>query len=207
MTRHGHHPRRQRRLLKREVPGVRRRRRGQAAAARSRGRWTGSAVVPGCALRRRRAMRWRTAPIRSRALPDVPAALMLASTWLRDELQFEPARRRPPGRAWRSGLRPGRADRSWRDRAPGALHDARAAASTSQSGADPLAACPISRIASGRLLRHGLSPRPRRGRGPLRHTPPAARRRAFGVTGFTVSPMNMSRRPCQRSRPKSRAPG
>ena len=63
---------------------------GQAAARRSRARWTALEAVPACAPPDRMAIRWPTVPIRSRALPDVPAAMLVASAWLRDELQLSP---------------------------------------------------------------------------------------------------------------------
>ena len=57
---------------------------------RSRGRWTGSAAVRGCAPADATgdALADRAYPIEG--VPDVPAALMLASAWLRDELQLSP---------------------------------------------------------------------------------------------------------------------
>ena len=50
-------------------------------------------------------------------VPDVPAALMLAGAWLREEVQGKSDRRRPSGRPWRSRLRSPRIDRSWCGRA------------------------------------------------------------------------------------------
>ena len=95
------------------------------------------------------------------AVPDVPAALMLASAWLREEHQLNPLA--VGHRVVHGGPdydRPVLIDHGVVARLE-QLRGAGAVAPAPQSGADPHPACQISRAASGRLLRHGLPPRPR----------------------------------------------
>ena len=59
-----------RRLIKGQMDGI---------GSRPRLRASGPTVI-----------RWRIVPIRSRRLPDVPAAMAVAGAWLRDELSIDP---------------------------------------------------------------------------------------------------------------------
>ena len=188
--RHGHDPRRQCRLLsvKFQVFAVEGRRDATAADQGPDGwhRQSGRA----CARAARTAIRWPTAPIRSRRLHDVPAALAIAGAWLRDELRINPIA--VGHRVVHGGPdhdRPVLIDHGVVARAR-ALRLACAAASAAQSGADPLASDQSSRSSAGRLLRYRVSSRLMTRSRTITRSRSSFTPKASVVTAFTVSRTN-----------------
>ena len=101
-------------------------------------------------------------------VPDVPAALHTAGTWLREEHDINPIA--VGHRVVHGGPKYDRpvlvdAQRACRS---ATIHPPGASASAQQSGAYPVDSRTISATAAGRLLRYSLPPRSRRRRGSLR---------------------------------------
>ena len=195
---HGCDPRRQCRLLERQVPDIRHRGRRRAEPPGQgpdrRDRHAAAAARQGA--RRVAADRRSYAP---NEVPDVPAALAVAAAWLRETQSFNLDRGGPPGRPWRAGIRPAGGDRPGRARESRALRFARAAASAEQPRADPGAV--DARRPTCRRLPASIPPfiaatlR-------LRTTTPsrsASTPRASGATASTACPTNTSPGACARS--------
>ena len=102
-------------------------------------------------------------------VPDVPAAIAVVASWLRETPELQPCRGRPPSCSWRAEIRPTRRHRPscrWQISSNTFRSHRCISPTTSRRSATLLTARP--ELASGRLLRHRLSSRPRCRRGPFR---------------------------------------
>ena len=176
----GHDPGRQRRLLERQVPGVRDRWEGRPRAADqgTDGRYRHASE----AARRGRRQADSDRPILcSRAGAGRSGRARGGGSLAAQDAESRADRRRASGGARRPALRSagfGRPDRARRART---LCFAGAAAPAQQPRTDPLDSGPFARSASGSLLRHRLPPRSQRACRPLRDPGATLRRRRTPV--------------------------
>ena len=139
---------------------------------------------------------------------DTASALDQLGDWLVGQLGGGlAAGGRSPRRAWRPGLQRADLDRRRRARGAGSPGAAGAAAPAEQSGADSRDPPALPADSPGRLLRHGVPPRPSRGRRSVCHRRTAGTRRACAATAFTACPTSISRAGCASSTRRWRRAG